>query len=166
MITRTPSGHVAQGPVGPELILTRTLPHSADAVWRYLTDPEMLGTWYGTYEGDPATGVVTLTTQEAPDQPGEARIQHCEAPNALAVTIDSPAGVWVLTVQVTANGGSAELEFRQRLGAIGYSAAELGPGWEYYLDRLTLAMEDGDVDSLTWDDYVPLGEHYADNADN
>jgi len=161
MTTREPTGYLSAGPVWPELIITRRIPHIIDAVWNHITDPELLDTWYGTFEGELATGAVTLTVQESPDTPGEARIQHCEAPTALAVTLDSPGGVWVLTVALSADGEETDLEFRQRLDGIEYDAADIGPGWEYYLDRLVLALDGEDVSALQWDDYHPaLCEHY------
>ncbi|MFC6145942.1 SRPBCC domain-containing protein [Corynebacterium nasicanis] len=162
MTTREPTGYLSTGTVWPELIITRRLPHVIDAVWNHLTDPELLDTWYGTYEGDPASGEVLLRTKEAPDHPGQALIEHCEAPSALAVTLASPAGAWVLMVTLSSHGDATDLEFRQRLDGLEYSAADLGPGWEYYLDKLALALEGGDVDSLRWEDYHPgLCEHYS-----
>ncbi|MDO5511167.1 SRPBCC domain-containing protein [Corynebacterium sp.] len=162
MTSREPTGYLSTGAVCPEIIITRRLTHTIDTVWNHLTDPDLLGTWYGTFTGDPASGSVMLTTREAPDHPGEARIQHCEAPSALAVTLDSPAGAWALSLMLSADGEETDLEFRQRLDGIEYAAADIGPGWEYYLDMLALALEGGDVDSLDWADYHPvLCEHYA-----
>ncbi len=41
-------------------------------------------------------------------------------------------------------------------------AESVGPGWEYYLDRLVAAESDGDVDAIDFDrDYYPaMLEHY------
>lgn len=162
MTPREPTGYLSTGVVGPELIIARRIPFVIDAVWNHLSDPELLNTWYGTYEGDPATGSVVLTAQEAPDQPGDVQIQHCEAPNALAVVLQSPAGDWALSVTLSAEGDETDLEFRQRLDDLEHEAADLGPGWEYYIDRLIVALEGGDPDSLQWDDYHPaLCAHYG-----
>ena len=161
MTTREPTGYLSTGVVGPEIIITRRIRFVIDTVWNQIVDPGLLDTWYGTYEGDPAEGSVTLTTKEAPDHPGTVRIQHCEAPRALAVVLESPAGAWTLSLTLSPDGEETDLEF-QRLDDIGYAAADLGPGWEYYLDRLIVSLEGGDVDALSWDDYHPvLCEHYA-----
>lgn len=161
MTTRQPTGYLSTGPIAPELILTRRIPHIIDAVWNQITDPALLDTWYGTYEGDPASGTVMLTVQEAPDEPGKVTIDHCQAPHAMAVTLASPAGEWVLSVQLSADGEETDLEFRQRLDGLEYAAEDLGPGWEYYLDRLVISLEGGDVDALDWNDYHPaLTAHY------
>jgi len=162
MTTREPTGYLSTGPVWPELIITRSIPHVIDAVWNQITDPELLDTWYGTFAGEPESGTVTVTTHEAPDTPGTARIDHCEAPHALAVTLGSPAGEWALSVTLSAEGDETDLEFRQRLDGIEHEARDLGPGWEYYLDRLVVALDGEDVDALSWDDYHPaLCEHYG-----
>ena len=40
-------------------------------------------------------------------------------------------------------------------------ASSVGPGWEYYLDRLVAAETGGDVGSIVWDDYYPgQADHY------
>jgi len=39
-------------------------------------------------------------------------------------------------------------------------AAGVGPGWEYYLDRLVAAEAGGDVGVVVWDDYTGQSEHY------
>ena len=40
-------------------------------------------------------------------------------------------------------------------------AESVGPGWEYYLDRLVAAESGGDPASLDFDDYYPSqSEHY------
>ncbi|MDO5669677.1 MAG: SRPBCC domain-containing protein [Corynebacterium sp.] len=161
MTTREPTGYLSTGPVWPELIITRRIAHVIDAVWNQITDPELLDTWYGTFAGDPAGGEVTVTTHEVPDAPGTARIDHCEAPHALAVTLQSPAGEWVLSVTLSAEGDDTDLEFRQRLDGLEYAARDLGPGWEYYLDKLVMSLAGEDVATLQWDDYHPvLCEHY------
>ena len=37
----------------------------------------------------------------------------------------------------------------------------VGPGWDYYLDRLVAVEAGRDVGTVVWDDYYPaLAEHY------
>lgn len=151
MTNRQPTGRVSDG----EIIINRHITHPVTNVWRYLTESALLGEWYGTYSGDPATGEVLLTTREAPDHPGAARILYCTSPERLEVMLASPAGEWQLSVALQEKEGATALEFRQPVGELSYSAEDLGPGWEYYLDALELALEGGNVDSLAWDDYHP-----------
>ena len=39
-------------------------------------------------------------------------------------------------------------------------AAGVGPGWEYYLDRLVAAETGGDVAAIDFDDYHPAQSDY------
>ena len=40
-------------------------------------------------------------------------------------------------------------------------AAGVGPGWEYYLDRLVAAETGADVAAIDFDDYYPAqSDHY------
>jgi hypothetical protein len=40
-------------------------------------------------------------------------------------------------------------------------ADSVGPGWEYYLDRMVAAETGADPGALVWDDYYPgLRHHY------
>jgi hypothetical protein len=52
------------------------------------------------------------------------------------------------------------LRFGQRL-TDPETAASVGPGWEYYLDRLVAAEAGNDLTGIDFDDYYPaLAEHY------
>lgn len=156
-----PTGQLITGPVGEELVFTRNLPHAVDTVWSHIVDSGNLGTWYGTWTGDPGSGTVTLSTLAAPDSPAEVSIQHCEAPTALVASLDAPTGSWKLTVQLFDSGGETELELRQRLNGLSHRSGELGPEWEYHLDRLALALDGGDVDTLDRAEYAQLSGHYG-----
>jgi len=46
------------------------------------------------------------------------------------------------------------LTFGQRLNP-GEEVGSIGPGWEYYLDRLVAAHDGKDVATVVWDDYYP-----------
>ncbi len=40
-------------------------------------------------------------------------------------------------------------------------AAGVGPGWDYYLDRMVVAEAGGDVAAVSFDDYHPVfADHY------
>ena len=41
----------------------------------------------------------------------------------------------------------------------------IGPGWEYYLDRLVAAETGGDVEAIAWDDYYPAQAAYYGDLD-
>ena len=54
---------------------------------------------------------------------------------------------------------STTLRFGQRLGPQD-DVGSVGPGWEYYLDRLVAVRDGRDVASIVWDDYFPVLQPY------
>lgn len=162
MDRREPTGTVVEGRDGPELLIHRTLPHAVEEVWAWLTDPEFLGRWYGTWVGDRASGTVELTMLEDPGHPGTCRINRCDAPTELAVLVTDRAGqVWDLQVMLERSGEGTRLTFRQPLGDFVLEVGDIGPGWEYYLDRLAAGLAGRAVDEITFDAYHPYQvEHY------
>lgn len=165
MTTRQPHGRVDTTPDGRRLFLIRTLPHPPAQVWRYLTETDLLGRWYGTFTGDPASGEVELTMVEAPDHPGPVTIRRCdEKHHLLAVTIAGPGGIdWLLTVSLSPGpDDSTRVEFGQDLAGMNEPTADLGPGWEYYLERFAIALDGGDPETVDWAEFHPaLVEHYS-----
>lgn len=161
---REPTGVLVDGPEGLAIQIQRTLDHPPEDVWAYLTDPGLLG-WYGTYTGDPASGSVQLAMVEAPETPGQCVIEVCERPSRLEVTLTDPEGAdWRLRVSLdhAASGAGTDLVFRQPVAGFESMAGDVGPGWEYYLDRLTLALGGGDVEAVDFADYHPAQrEHYT-----
>lgn len=165
MTTRQPHGRVETTPDGRRLILIRSLPQPPATVWGHLTDSDLLGRWYGTYTGDPTGGEVALTMVEAPEHPGPVVIHRCDIQHhLLAVTIAGPGDVeWQLTVSLSPGPeDSTRLEFGQDLAGMNDSSGDLGPGWEYYLERLALALDGDDPDTVDWAEFHPaLVEHYS-----
>ncbi|MDI3330747.1 MAG: SRPBCC family protein [Micrococcus sp.] len=163
--TREPTGRIIDGPEGPSIQITRTLPHAVEDVWSHLADPALLARWYGTYTGDPATGSVRLAMVEAPDQPGECTIETCERPHRLDVVLQDPDGAaWRLRVTLDSAdaGAGTALVFSQPIAGVEQMAPDVGPGWEYYLDRLQAALDGGDVDAVDFAAFHPgQRDHYT-----
>jgi len=162
---RDPTGRILQGPEGPAIQIERTLDHPVEDVWAYLADPALLARWYGTYTGDPASGRVRLAMVEAPDQPGECTIEACERPHRLAVVLRDATGTdWRLRVGLdpVGTGADTSLVFTQPIAGMEDQAADVGPGWEYYLDRLQAALDGADVEGVDFARYHPgQREHYT-----
>lgn len=140
----------------------RPLPLTVEETWAAITDPQRTARWFGPWSGDPSAGpiVVTMTAEEgSPDMPATVlearrserlRLQAGEGPDAwvLTLTVESaPEGSAVTLIQV--------IEDPQ-------TASSIGPGWDYYLDRLVAAETGGDVAAIEFDpDYYPgLGDAY------
>jgi hypothetical protein len=91
----------------------------------------------------------------------DMEIRECDPPRRLAVTSHVGDDQWHLDLDLVERDGVTVLTFSQP--DIDPVAAEsVGPGWEYYLDRLVAAETGGDVDAVDFDrDYYPaMLEHY------
>jgi uncharacterized protein YndB with AHSA1/START domain len=161
MIT-TRTGQVVPTAAGRDLVLERVLPGSVDDAWASITESDRLARWFCTWTGEPRVGATVQLTMvaEEGDEPSEAEILACEPPTHLAVSTQAPGGSWVLEATLTPmDDNHTGLRFVHHLGE-GDGAEEIGPGWEYYLDRLLAAMHDAPMPDF--DDYWPsLGSAYA-----
>ena len=146
------------------LVIDRVVAAPVEAVWRALTTPEGLEPWIGTYSGDPATGTVAFRmTAEDPDAaPTPCRIRSCDTGRELDAEIEGPEGMgnWRLRVVLAGDDASTRVEFSQPLEDA-ESASSIGPGWEYYLDRLAAQVEGRQGESFDWESYYPAqAAHY------
>ena len=143
------------------VVLTRTFHAPITDVWAAVTEPERLARWIGTWTGDPTSGSVQFQMNAEGDDVSDVAfsIQSCEAPHHLVVTTDE---AWELTLVLTELDGVTTLKFTQVI----HDPAVLesvGPGWEYYLDRLVAAETLGDVSAINFErDYYPaLSGYYS-----
>ncbi|AJT40699.1 SRPBCC domain-containing protein [Psychromicrobium lacuslunae] len=143
------------------LVLERQLSGSKEATWRAITDPALLDRFIGRWEGDPSSGEVSFfMTAEGSTEASTYRVLECSPTEKLIVESDFMGTVWHLQLTVQDNGGASSLRFAQRIDD-GITLSDVGPGWEYYLDRL-VAVESGEsVDSIVWDDYYPSAAYQA-----
>lgn len=153
-IERTPEG-------GAVLVVTRDFPSEPDVVWAAISESDRLARWIGTYSGDPASGRVLLQMNAEGEAPAEAvDIDECDPPRLLAVTSHSGSNVWKLRLTLTAIAGGTRLTFTQP-DIDPVEAESVGPGWEFYLDRLVAAESGGDVSVIDFDrDYYPAMLEY------
>ncbi|WP_457099468.1 SRPBCC domain-containing protein [Microbacterium sp. P5_E9] len=143
----------------PNLVLTRTFAARPVVVWRALTESEQLEKWIGGWEGDPTTGqIMFFMTAEADDPvPVEYTILECDPPRRFVGDTAPEAGAWHLWFELVPRGDSTLLIFGQRLNP-GEDVGSIGPGWEYYLDRLMAVHQGRDPRAVAWDDYYPAME--------
>lgn len=160
MTAPIPTGTVENGPRGPEIVLTRTFAAPIEAVWAAVTESERLERWIGRWEGDPATGSITFyMTAEGDDVEGEAfTILECEPPRRFSADTSVGEQTWHLRVDLSQVGETTTLRFAQLLGDDDMS--NVGPGWEYYLDRLAASLAGSPVDKVDWSDYFPTMRAY------
>lgn len=154
MTVTTPLGQVLRDDEGMRLEFVRTYDDPIDDVWSALTEPDRMARWFGRWSGDPATGTVDFVMIETPDgDPQPVKILACDPPTGLEVEMLSPDGPWLLSVALSAEAGVTTLVFNHRL-AEPYDASSIGPGWQFYLDRLGAVVAGTDLPDV-WDDYYP-----------
>jgi uncharacterized protein YndB with AHSA1/START domain len=151
----------------PHLVLTRTFRAPIDDVWAAATESHRLARWIGSWAGDPAAGRVTFRMlyegEEATDE--EFVIDECVPPRRLAVTTnmqydENTTVTWHLELDLAESDGVTTLTFAQPMPDPAM-AENVGPGWEYYLDRMVAAESGADPAEISFDDYYPAqSEHY------
>lgn len=160
----TPTGAITDDAA---LVLRRRFRSPIDDVWASVTESDRLARWFGTWTGDPASGSVMVTMNAEPgDVPAvEYTIDACDPPRLLSVSSVDDYGTWLITVELVEADGGTELTFVQR--DLDLDQVHLvGPGWEWYLDRLVAAVAgrrpptSADFEST----YLEMGDAYRSAA--
>lgn len=157
----TPTGRIELRGTQHVLVQTRQLRAPMEDVWAAVTEPDRLARWIGTWDGDPTSGSVEFRMLFEGDHAAETmHIRVCEPPQRLHVTSHVGDEVWLLDVDLTHADGITTLTLTQ-LGVTAEQSSGVGPGWDYYLDRL-VDVETG-VDPALRDferDYYPATSAY------
>jgi uncharacterized protein YndB with AHSA1/START domain len=166
-MTPRPTGHREQRSFGDAVVFTRSFRAPVDDVWAAVTDSERLQRWIGTWEGDPASGqVIFRMTAEGPDAPPEPlTIHECRPPHLLKATValgSEPGMSWSWELVLDQRGEMTTLTFAQSVAG-SVPVSDVGPGWEYYLDRLVAELDGAAVDAVDFADYYPqMSAYYGD----
>lgn len=150
-----PTGRITRtGPETYDLTLTRSFPEPPSALWTGFSDPERAAQWFGRWEGSPRQGqTVDLQMLYEDGLPwSRVRISECAAPELLRVLVEDEYGSWDLEIRLHEEPDGTRLDFIHHLEDP-LAAESVGPGWEYYLDRLTAARAGGTAP--VFDDYYP-----------
>lgn len=149
------------------LVLERTLPLPPAGLWAAVTEPARLARWIATWGGDPRSGRVQVRMLAEGDDVAavEYEVRACDPPRRLALRYAGDVGVWEIELTVAAaDGGAADGSATLTFTQVVHDPAALdsiGPGWDYYLDRLVAAETGGDPGAVAWEDYHPaLAAHY------
>lgn len=86
-------------------------------------------------------------------------VDRCEPPRLLQVSSSTDVGDWDLELRVEPAGAGSTLSL-SHLVTDAASIDSIGPGWEYYLDRLAAAIAGTDPDAVDWVDYYPAMQPY------
>lgn len=165
MTSPTPTGRLLPAENGRDLVLTRTLRSPVQEVWASLTRPERTARWFGPWKGEAAAGR-TVEIQMAFEEGtpwAELRVEACEPPRRLAVSMADEAGSWPMEIRLSEADGVTTVELVHHLpgqtaqpGEAGIG--EIGPGWEYYLDMFVAAHTG--LPLPTFDSYYPAQKTY------
>ena len=156
------TGTVAEGEHGTELVFQRVYDVPVTTVWAHVAESDKLETWIGRWETEESTGrVLFYMTAESDEAEGEeCLVRDCSPPHRLVVDPRAPGGTWHLSLGIQTTPHGTVLTFAQRLGAD--DIGSIGPGWDYYLDRLSAVLGGESASDIVWDDYYPaLSDHYA-----
>lgn len=158
-MTPSPSGKLLRAADGRILVLERSFRAPIADVWASVTEPERTARWFGSWQGEPGTGRDIKVQMAFEDgQPWcDGHIDSCEPPRRFGVTMVDDYGSWRLELQLTEDDGHTHLTFRQHLTPDA-PVAQVGPGWEYYLDALGAARTGADRPDFA--DYYPAMEAY------
>ncbi len=158
-----------------QIAFTRTFTAPLDDVWAACTEPEWMERWIGTWTGDPASGkVVFRMTAQGADAPEDVYlVEACEPPRRLVLRSrdaasfspdgSGPRVAWQHTLELSEAAGVTTLAFTQVVpdGPVGADlVASVGPGWDYYLDRLVTVCNGNDPDQIPFEPYLERAEHY------
>jgi len=147
------------------VVFERTFRAPIEDVWAAITEPERLARWIGTWTGDPAEGAVSFTnTAEGDDAPAAERyeIRACDPPRRLVIHAVNDYGAWTLHADLSHENGVTTFTFAQVVADAGM-IEDVGPGWDWYLDRLVAAESGAPLPGLEdfHRNYDPgLRDHY------
>lgn len=150
-----PTGHLVEGTPGA-IAFERTFSASVDDVWAAITEPDRTARWIGRWTGDPTTGRVDLQWSAEEGCPTESvTITSCDPPRFLSLQTGAGPDAWQLELHIRPEGSRSELRLTQT-ATDPRTLDDIGPGWDYYLDRLVAAETGGNPDELSFEpDYYP-----------
>lgn len=175
MSTTTPLGRRQNRDGAERLVFTRTFAAPIGDVWAACTEPQRMERWIGIWTGDPASGEIAFRmTAEGDDVPEEVYlVEACEPPRRFVLRSRDPAPfsadgsgpqvAWQHTLELAEADGVTTLTFTQLVpdGPVGTDmVASVGPGWDYYLDRLVTACGGADPGQVRFEPYLERSEHY------
>jgi len=146
-----------------------------DDLWSAITDPDRLARWYGKVEGDLRLGGEFRIYLEADDIESTGRIEACEPPRRLLVTMreteesyrkgqGAPPFDAVNEATLTAQGDQTNLVLEVK-GMPLDRIAFYGAGWQIHAENLAVYIagrERGDTEAR-WDELVPAYQALAAN---
>ena len=157
-MTPSPAGQLVPTADGLDLVLVRTFNAPIADVWASITESERTARWWGPWTGTPGPGntIKYKMVFEGEGPESEMLIEACEPPRHLRVRGLGDYG-WLLEAHLSESNGVTELQYTHHLDRK-TSLADVGPGWEYYLDGLVASRLNSVMP--VWNDYYPAQKAY------
>ena len=132
---------------------------SSEDLWEALTDPGRLARWIADVQGDLRVGG-TFDARFTSGWTGPGRVDVCEPPHRLLVTLDPGPDSTVIEATLTADGDAVRLVVEER----GLPVAELtghAAGWQAHIEDLGRYLQGIDpADWRTrWTELIPDYQH-------
>lgn len=156
-------GGVQLSPTGRRIVIELDAQSGVRHIWDAFTTAEGLRAWAGILRGTADSGDLRFAFLEEglESASGSVQVHRCRPPYKFRLTADTEQGAWDLGLDLSSRTGTKKITFIHELGASD-DPGTIGPGWEYYLQRMLVHLEGGDVHSVKWDDYYPaLAPTYA-----
>lgn len=153
------TGKVVRDAIGLELIVQRRLPIGIDDAWEWMTAPARLKKWMGSLKGRARIGATLQLTMTAENgSPSESlEVIECEPPRRYVVEQRAGDEIWRLRISLAETDAGTTVFLGHRLDTARL-AGSVGPGWEFYLDRLVAAFHEGPMPDFA--DYYPQQRPY------
>ncbi len=155
-----PTGEIICGPANKQLRLTRTFNLPIQTVWNGLTESTLTEQWIGHWSGEAGTGKQVMFTMSAEEGASAAPVDiiACDPPGYLELAMAVTADVtWNVSIELRESAAGTVMVFVQELTP-GTDPADIGPGWEYYADRLAASLSGHPMPD--WDEYYPAQRTY------
>ena len=163
-MSRQPTGRIETVDGVRRLLIEREFRAPIEDVWAAVTEPERLARWIGSWNGDPASGAVEfrMLFEGEGHASEQMEIRVCEPPHRLHLTSYAGEQVWLIELDLTHADGVTTITFSQP-GVTREQVGDVGPGWDYYLDRLVDVETGADPALRDFErDYYPAtSEHYT-----
>jgi uncharacterized protein YndB with AHSA1/START domain len=133
------------------ITFTRQLPHPPEKVWRAVTEPEHLKTWFPhEIVGERRAGApLTFVTEHGDAFEGE--MVEFEPPSVMALMW----GADLLRIELRPDGDGTVLTLVDTFAELGKASRD-SAGWHVCLDRLVAALEGGTPSGPTWPELFAL----------
>ncbi len=150
-MTTTPTpkatGRVQEREGTAYLVFERTFRAPIADVWAAVTESDRLVRWIGHWNGDPTSGAVSfyMTAEAATHPPRRSTSTSATRRGDVVMRSARPDDhslEWRWEIDLAEADGVTTLTFAQEVGD-DLLAESVGPGWDYYLDRM-VAAENGE----------------------